>query len=70
MTYLDSRDIRRRLWEASNARSTEGAYDNRELLSEILRLRRKKRNCSAMPIFRISCSKSEWPIPGPPPSIS
>ena len=42
MTYLDSRDIRRQLWEASNARSTEGAYDNRELLSEILRLRREK----------------------------
>ncbi|HXR74432.1 MAG TPA: M3 family metallopeptidase [Bryobacteraceae bacterium] len=42
MTYLDSRDIRRQLWEASNARSTAGAYDNRELLSEILRLRREK----------------------------
>ena len=42
MTYLDSRQIRRQLWEASNARSIEGPYDNRELLSEILRLRRAK----------------------------
>jgi oligopeptidase A len=42
MTYLDSPEIRRQLWEASNSRSTEGAYDNRELLSEILRLRREK----------------------------
>ncbi len=42
MTYLDDRAIRRELWEASNARGTDAPYDNRELLAEILRLRREK----------------------------
>ncbi len=42
MTYLDDRAIRQQLWEASNSRATSGQYDNRELLAEILRLRREK----------------------------
>jgi len=42
MTYLDNRSIRQQLWEASNRRATSGAYDNRALISEILRLRREK----------------------------
>jgi oligopeptidase A len=42
MTYLDDRAIRRQLWEASNSRATNGAFDNRELLTTILRLRREK----------------------------
>lgn len=42
MTYLDSRPIRRQLWEAYNSRAAAGAYDNRGLLLEILRLRRAK----------------------------
>jgi oligopeptidase A len=42
MTYLDDRAIRQQLWEASNTRATSAPYDNRELISEILRLRREK----------------------------
>lgn len=42
MTYLDDRPIRRQLWEAYNTRAAAGQYDNRELLVEILRLRREK----------------------------
>jgi len=42
LTYLDDRDIRRDLWEASNTRATGGQYDNRALISEILGLRRRK----------------------------
>ncbi len=42
LTYLDDREIRRDLWEASNTRATSGQYDNRALLSEILALRRRK----------------------------
>jgi oligopeptidase A len=42
MTYLDDRAIRRQLWEASNARGTGAPFDNRQLLAEILRLRREK----------------------------
>ena len=42
MTYVDDRDIRRQLWEASNARGTTEPYNNRELLTEILRLRQAK----------------------------
>ncbi len=42
MTYLDDRSIRRELWEASNSRSTKEPYDNRALVSTILRLRREK----------------------------
>jgi oligopeptidase A len=42
MTYLDDRDIRRQLWEASNARATSGDLDNVPLILDILRLRRAK----------------------------
>ena len=42
MTYLDDRAIREQLWEASNARATSGSFDNRALISEILRLRHEK----------------------------
>jgi oligopeptidase A len=42
LTYLDDRDTRRDLWEASNTRATGGQYDNRALISEILGLRRRK----------------------------
>ena len=42
LTYLDDRVIRQELWEASNCRATTGDYDNRPLLTEILRLRREK----------------------------
>ena len=44
MTYLDDRETRRNLWEASNTRATDGALDNRKLILEILRLRRAKAN--------------------------
>lgn len=42
MTYLEDRAIRRDLWQAYNTRATSGAYDNRVLIQEILRLRREK----------------------------
>ncbi len=42
MTYLDDRAIRREMWEASNRRGTQGDYDNRSLVVEILELRREK----------------------------
>lgn len=42
MTYLDNPDIRRQLWEASNARGTAAPHDNRELTRKILQLRHDK----------------------------
>jgi oligopeptidase A len=42
LTYMDDRNIRRDLWEASNTRATGGQYDNRALILEILGLRRRK----------------------------
>ncbi len=42
LTYLDNRVLRQQLWEASNSRATSGELDNRKLIIEILRLRRKK----------------------------
>lgn len=42
MTYLDDRDLRQQMWEAYNTRAAAGAYDNRGLLADILRLRREK----------------------------
>jgi oligopeptidase A len=42
MTYLDDRGLRRQLWEASNSRGTSEPYDNRNLIYEILGLRRDK----------------------------
>jgi oligopeptidase A len=44
MTYLDDREIRRQLWEASNSRATRAELDNRPLILEILKLRREKAN--------------------------
>lgn len=41
-TYLDDRDLRRELWQASSSRATSGDLDNRFLLREILKLRRLK----------------------------
>jgi oligopeptidase A len=42
LTYLDNREIRRDLWEASNTRATQGELDNRGLILQILKLRRTK----------------------------
>ncbi len=42
MTYLDDRAIRQDLWQASNRRATSGDRDNRQLIVEILKLRREK----------------------------
>lgn len=42
ITYLDDRAIRQQLWDASNQRATSGQFDNRSLITEILRLRREK----------------------------
>jgi oligopeptidase A len=42
MTYLDDRETRRDLWEASNTRATKAELDNRPLILEILKLRRAK----------------------------
>jgi len=42
MTYLDDRAIREQMWHASNTRGAAEPFDNRSLLSEILRLRKEK----------------------------
>jgi len=42
MTYLDDASIRRREYEAYSVRGTEGAHDNRGLITAILQLRREK----------------------------
>jgi len=42
MTYLDDRQLRVELWEASNRRGMEEPFDNRALITAILALRRRK----------------------------
>lgn len=42
MTYLDDATLRQQLWEAFNRRSSSESYDNRDLLRQILVLRREK----------------------------
>ena len=42
MTYLDSRAIRQRMYEANSVRATQGDWDNRPLIVRILELRRAK----------------------------
>jgi len=42
LTYLDDAPIRRQLWQGYNERATEGAYDNRDLMRQVLTLRREK----------------------------
>ena len=51
LTYLDDRDLRRELWEASNSRATSGELDNRTLILEILKLRRQKARLLGYPDF-------------------
>lgn len=42
LTYLDDPAIRRTMWEGYNARATSGEFSNRELMKQILTLRREK----------------------------
>ncbi len=42
LTYLDDATIRQAVWRAYNTRAARGAHDNRDLLVDILRLRREK----------------------------
>ena len=42
LTYAGDRDLRRELWEASNARGGGAGRDNRPLIPQILKLRREK----------------------------
>jgi oligopeptidase A len=42
MTYLDDRAIRQQLWQAFSTRASSGEHDNRDLISEILALRKQK----------------------------
>ncbi|WP_027480782.1 M3 family metallopeptidase [Deinococcus pimensis] len=44
LTYADDRSLRRELWEAYNRTGTGEGRDNRELVGEILALRREKAN--------------------------
>jgi oligopeptidase A len=42
MTYLDAPGVRREMWLAYNRRASFGEHDNRELLAQILELRKEK----------------------------
>lgn len=42
LTYLADSGIRRQLWEAYSRRATSGEFDNRDLMKQILTLRREK----------------------------
>ncbi|MEM9862299.1 MAG: M3 family metallopeptidase [Myxococcota bacterium] len=42
MTYLEDRPLRETMWRAYNTRATKGERDNRNLIADILRLRREK----------------------------
>ncbi len=42
MTYLDDAQIRETIWRAYNTRATQAGHDNRPLIREILKLRRRK----------------------------
>jgi len=42
MTYLDDATIREQIYRAMSSRASSGEYDNRELVMQIIRLRREK----------------------------
>jgi oligopeptidase A len=42
ITYLDDRQVREKFYRANITRATEGAYDNRSLVRQILELRKEK----------------------------
>lgn len=41
LTHADRRELREEMWRAQHARATEGPFDNRPVLAEILRKRRQ-----------------------------
>ncbi|MGD0498013.1 MAG: M3 family metallopeptidase [Bryobacteraceae bacterium] len=51
MTYMDNASIRRRVYEASSARGTQGDWDNRPLVRCILELRAAKARLLGFPDF-------------------
>jgi oligopeptidase A len=42
LTYAEDRELRRTLWQAYNTRAANGPFDNRDLMRQILTLRREK----------------------------
>lgn len=44
LTYADDRRLRERMWRANDARCKTGSFDNRELVTKILELRKRKAN--------------------------
>jgi oligopeptidase A len=42
LTYASDRELRHTLWQAYNARAVDGEFDNRDLMRQILTLRREK----------------------------
>jgi oligopeptidase A len=42
LTYADDAELRRTIWLGFNARGTEGAFDNRPLIGQLLELRRAR----------------------------
>jgi oligopeptidase A len=42
LTYADDAELRRAIWLGFNARGTEGAFDNRPLIGQLLELRRAR----------------------------
>jgi len=51
MTYLDNREIRKRMYRANTTRATEEGRDNRPVTRRILELRREKANLLGYPDF-------------------
>lgn len=44
LNYADNAELRKKVWSAFNQRATDGEFDNRPLVREILKLRRRKAN--------------------------
>jgi len=42
LTYADDAELRRQLWTAFNTRGTQGEYDNRPLIADLLKLRAER----------------------------
>jgi oligopeptidase A len=51
LTYLDSRDIRQKMWQAYNTRATSGERDNTKLITQILKLRGEQAQLLGYPDF-------------------
>ena len=61
MTYSSNRELKEKLWKASNSRALGGEFDNTEIVKKIANTRLKIANLLGWGAMPITCSNAAWP---------